>query len=343
MRKYAVYIFFLSLVSLGASAQDAMDVYHTAASDRLTIATAKERLELVVSQGMVIAICVTIVLLLVASIILYRQNKRIRNLVREQRNYNERLRNERNQLRAISKELEAARDAAEKGDKLKSDILDIITHEVKEPLNTVLEYTRLIIDCMPDEQSRFLDRFAHTAEENGRLVIRLLNDMLDASGLEHGQFSINRMPFNLNTLCRLAIDTVFEGGHPSSEKVVFRYHPDPSAPKEVLIDQYRVGQVLMNLLNNADKFTDEGFIELGYRYDAEHGRVVFHVADSGCGIPEAAREKVFERFYQVDTHARGCGLGLYIARLVADLVKGTVDIERTGSDGSRFIFSIPVK
>ena len=102
-----------------------------------------------------------------------------------------------------------------------------------------------------------------------------------------------------------------------------------------------MSQVLVNLLTNAVKFSDTGLITLSYDYNEADGKISFIVTDQGEGIPNGQEEAIFERFRRLDHSAHGCGLGLYISRLIAKLLKGTVTVDKSYKGGARFVFTIP--
>ena len=108
-------------------------------------------------------------------------------------------------------------------------------------------------------------------------------------------------------------------------------------------DGQRVGQVLTNMLTNAVKFSDDGTINLSYHLDEEKNLITFTVTDEGQGIPDGQEEAIFDRFRRLDHTVSGCGLGLYISRLIAGLLKGTLKVDPTYKGGAKFVFTIPTK
>lgn len=290
---------------------------------------------------MIIIGAITIILLVILSLLLFRQNKRNRKLADILRNSNDSLRQERDDLRATQEELTTLRDKARAADRKKTEFINNMSHEVKVPLTAIAEYSQLITDCIPENQRAYLDRFSSIINSNVKMVIRLVNDVLDTDSMENGQMSLEIRPTTVESICRLAIDNVFERGIPDKEGLKFCYKPGGSDELTIETDGQRVSQVLVNLPTNAVKFSDTGLITLSYDYNEADGKISFIVTDQGEGIPNGQEEAIFERFRRLDHSAHGCGLGLYISRLIAKLLKGTVTVDKSYKGGARFVFTIP--
>lgn len=288
-----------------------------------------------------IVVGVSLVALLALIFSLLAQNRKIRKMSARQQKATERLRSERNELQGAQRGLIEAREEAKKADRLKTDFINNMSHEVKTPLAAIVEYSRLIVDCIPGEKSKYLNRFADIIELNARLVLTIMNDVLDIASLEHGQMTVEKQPVSADVICKLALANVFENNKSSKPDVRIIYEPG-DADLKIDTDMQRVCQVLMNLLSNAEKFTDKGSITLGYRLDDVRDVVEFYVADTGIGIPKGTEETIFDRFRQLDASAPGCGLGLYVSRLLATLLGGTVKVDTSYYGGARFVFTIPV-
>ncbi|MDE6207673.1 MAG: HAMP domain-containing histidine kinase [Muribaculaceae bacterium] len=286
-----------------------------------------------------IVLAVAVVLLVIMVMFMLYQNSKVRRLVAQRMQANERLTLERNELRTARDELIEARDQAKAADRKMTDFVNNISHEVRQPLATVVEYSKLIVDCIPESQSKYLDRFANVVELNARMVTRLVNDVLDVAALENDNMSISKTLTSVDELCRLAIDTISENSQPKPDvKLVYQPGPDIS----VNTDGQRVVQVLVNLLSNGVKFTDSGEVRLTYEYDEAARRLTFAVSDTGIGFPKSKVGEIFDRFFKLDRTRPGAGLGLYISRLISDLLDGSLSFDMEYHGGSRFIFSIPV-
>lgn len=286
---------------------------------------------------------IAIVALAILAFMLFRQNRKNRRLAESLKRSNESLRTERDQLKDIEKELTVLRDQARLADRRKTEFVNNMSHEIKVPLSAISEYAQLITDCIPENQRAYLDRFAMIINQNVKMVMRLVNDVLDTDSIENGQISLEIRPTSVNSICRLAIDNVFECGRPDKDGLDFVFRAGGDDETTIETDGQRVSQVLVNLLTNAVKFSDYGRITLAYDNDPSSGKITFTVTDEGRGIPDGQEEAIFERFRRLDHTMPGCGLGLYIARLIADKLGGSVEVDTSYKGGARFIFTIPTK
>lgn len=245
----------------------------------------------------------------------------------------------RKQLEDCKYEIEKARQA----DKVKTDFINNMCHEVKTPLGVITEYTQLIVDCIPEDKRVYLDRFANIVDLNAKLVLTIMNDVLDMAALEHGTMTITVAPTSVRNICMQALDTVFENEHASKPDIQVKFNTTGSDDIILSTDSQRVVQILINLLTNAEKFTEKGSITLDYGLSKDGKTVDFTVTDTGQGIPNGKEEEIFNRFRQLDSSASGCGLGLYISRLISRLLGADLRVDSTYHKGARFILSIPVK
>lgn len=287
----------------------------------------------------VIFFCILIMIVLITVIIiLSRQYKKIKKLMRDISDTNRNLIEERDRLQQTREDLIKARDEAKSAEKQKTDFINNISHEIRTPLNAVMEYSRLIVDCVPDEKQKYLNRFVRIIELNSELVLSLVNDVLDISALENNHVSVNIKPVTVRSVYQIALDL---GTDRHSDDVEVVLEPDGDPDRFITTDGPKVSQVLINLMSNALKFTEKGKITLAYTFNDDK-TITFTVTDTGIGIPQNAQELVFDRFRQIDPSSQGCGLGLYICRLIARLLNGRIYVDRTYKGGARFVFTIPV-
>ena len=294
------------------------------------------------AHTVIVIICIAALLFLAIFILfLARQRSKVMAIADRLTAANETLIQERNELRHTQDDLIEARDAAKAADRMKTDFINNMSHEIKTPLSAINEYSRLIVDCIPENQRKYLDKFASIININSRLIQTLVNDVLDVAALERKDMSITKEPIFAENICEVAIGNVFDEGRTeagSEVRLIFLpMHPDVS----LLTDPQRVGQVLTNLLSNAKKFTEKGMITLSYTLNSTDKTITFSVADTGSGIPSGMEEEIFSRFRQLDHTTQGSGLGLYISRLLANLLGGKIEVDKSYRGGARFLFTIP--
>lgn len=233
-------------------------------------------------------------------------------------------------------ELLIAKERAEESDRLKSAFLANMSHEIRTPLNAIVGFSNVLTtgECSLEDQKEFVE----VIQTNSDLLLRLIGDILDISRLETGRLKFNFEDCDLVALCRNVMTTTSYSKKPG---VVYEFETEYES-YVLETDVQRLQQILINLLSNANKFTVEGKIALEFEIDEEHQMVQFAVSDTGCGIPKAKQEKVFERFEKLDEYAQGTGLGLAICRLTIERLGGKIWIDSHYEGGSRFIFTHPI-
>jgi len=236
-----------------------------------------------------------------------------------------------------STEREASLKRARAADRAKSVFLANVSHEIRTPMNGVVGMTEALLQS---ELTRAQRDQLEVVRRSGQSLVLLINDLLDLARLEEGRFALAEGPFALHVLVTdlvtLYEPLALEKGISLSAVV------DPAVPRSVRGDALRLRQVLSNLLSNAVKFTSQGAVRL--EVTPEGGAVRFAVSDSGPGISEAVRPRLFQRFEQGDAsatrRASGTGLGLALSREVVRLMGGELDHDRGHTPGSRFSFAI---
>ena len=167
----------------------------------------------------------------------------------------------------------------------------------------------------------------------------IVNDIFDIGALEGRQASVNKSPVSIHAMCRMAMDSVSSLANPGVElKFVSENDPD----LVFVTDAKRVEQVLINMLTNAEKFTESGFVHLSYTIDRKESEVSFIVTDTGPGIPKGKEEEIFQRFVKLEKYSQGLGLGLPICRMIANLLQGSIEVDKSYDKGARFIFKVPI-
>jgi len=240
------------------------------------------------------------------------------------------------------------REVEEKGHQLelatkhKSEFLANMSHELRTPLNAILGYTELILDNIYGDISEKIREVLERLETNGHHLLGLINDVLDLSKIEAGQLTLSLNEYSMGE----AVQTVFTSVEAlAAEKKLEVKIAAPADLPTGMGDEQRIAQVLLNLLGNAIKFTDEG--EIGLEVSVSDEAFLVSVSDTGPGISEAEQKKIFEEFHQTDGSSTrekgGTGLGLSIAKKIIEMHGGRIWVESTLGKGSTFRFTLPVR
>lgn len=248
-----------------------------------------------------------------------------------------------NRLEKQNLELAQAKKEADLANQAKSTFLTNLSHELRTPLTTIMGTTELLLLSNLTEKQTKSAKIIYSSAE---LLLNLMNDFLDISKIEAGEMKVESIPTDLPSL----IQDVASLFTPKSvqKNIEFQIFLDPQLPTMILADPVRFRQVLLNFLGNAFKFTEKGYVKLSVtrKEHDNHPFVCFEVEDTGIGIPEAGKEKLFKRFSQVNsTIARksgGAGLGLSISKQIVELMKGTIGYKTEENKGSTFWFEIPL-
>ncbi|MBF0109067.1 MAG: PAS domain S-box protein [Magnetococcales bacterium] len=241
------------------------------------------------------------------------------------------------ELRQAHEALRLAKEAAEEANRAKSRFLATMSHDIRTPMNAVLGMGELLADSgLTDTQQSYLK----TLNRAGETLLALIEDILDLSKIEANQLNLELQPFDLHHLVLSVLELFHLGAHEKGLDLTLEM--DASSLWNVLGDQDRLRQVLMNLTGNAIKFTDQGAINVLVARE-EGDFVRFEVSDSGIGIPVNRLESIFDPFCQGEASiARrygGTGLGLTICQRLVHLMGGTIEVESTPGLGSRFHFT----
>lgn len=239
-------------------------------------------------------------------------------------------------------ESKKAREEAEYANNAKSQFLATISHEIRTPLNGILGMTDLLLGSQvtEDQRDQLMD-----IKYSGESLKEIINEILDFAKIEAGKVDLDHTLFNLGEVIERVIATVGVKAH--DKKLTLLSHIAHDVPGILLGDPVRIRQVLLNLTDNAVKFTNEGEVRLSIAKKSETDRLVslaFSVSDTGIGIPQDQISAIFEKFSQVDNSSTrqhsGTGLGLAIVRSLVQLMGGTIEVESTFGKGSRFFFDI---
>ncbi len=235
----------------------------------------------------------------------------------------------------LEQNLRNALNKAEESNKLKSAFLANMSHEIRTPLNAIIGFSNLL----PTSESREeTNEYCKIIESNNFLLLQLIDDVLDLAKIEAGTLDFSKTTFSVNGL----IDEVMHSAmlRHNNEKVEILYNK--GLPDYIICSaRSRLMQVLINLLNNAMKFTKEGFINVGYDYLPDEDRLRFFVRDTGIGIPKDKLKDVFGRFTQLNTFVQGTGLGLSICEMIVNTLGGEIWVNSEVEKWTCFWFTIP--
>ena len=232
----------------------------------------------------------------------------------------------------LEQELRSARDRAEESNRLKSAFLANMSHEIRTPLNAIVGFSGILAQTETQQEKQ---EYISIIENNNTLLLQLIGDILDLSKIEAGTLEFVVSDFELNELMHEKGNTV---GMKAAEGVEFIFEPGlEHCP--IRTDSNRLSQVIINLLTNAAKFTQQGSIRYGYELRGR--QLYFYVTDTGCGISSEDQEHIFDRFVKLNSFKQGTGLGLSICKTIVERLGGKIGVKSEAGKGSTFWFTIP--
>ena len=246
-----------------------------------------------------------------------------------------------------NKELNRLRTAAESANAAKSTFLNNMSHDIRTPMNAIIGFTNIALKQNPNPEVRAcLDKISDSSEH----LLTLINDVLDISRIESGKIQFMPAPVDITEVA----DTVanITHGFLSNRNLNFNFHQEALEAPYVLADAVRIREVLVNILGNAVKFTNDGgtiTFDAGYRpgADGQHIVACYSIVDTGVGMSEEFVEHIFDEFSQEENSARtkykGTGLGMAITKRYVDLMGGTIRVESQKGKGSTFIVELPLE
>ncbi|NPA67016.1 MAG: hypothetical protein GXO50_00235, partial [Chlorobi bacterium] len=233
---------------------------------------------------------------------------------------------------------------AEESDRLKSAFLANMSHEIRTPMNAILGFSELLSKKDYDKEKR--NKIISHIMQSSSALLRLIDDIIDISKIEAGQLNINKSKFPVKEIVK-ELEFIYHEKITNPGNVKLKLFTNSDLSVIINTDKHRILQVLINLIDNALKFTEKGYVEANYYINEEQTKkeIIFYVKDTGIGINKNDINKIFDRFIKLEDTSgklyRGTGLGLSISKHIIELLGGKIKVTSEQGKGSVFKFSIP--
>ncbi|WP_225318073.1 ATP-binding protein [Flavobacterium luteum] len=241
-------------------------------------------------------------------------------------------------------ELIKSKIRAEEGDRLKASFLANLSHEIRTPMNAINGFTDLLINTELNEKEKL--EYLKVIDKSGKNLVSIIDDLIEMSKIDSNQITPNYTNINLESCISELYETI-KITIPKTKKIEFKLLDNlKPVPYNIITDETKLKQIIVNLVTNAIKFTDEGYVAFGYTVDDKNEKIIFKIKDTGLGIDKENHKHIFDRFKRVESDVSikvgGLGLGLAISKAYVDMMGGTITLESKVEKGSVFSFSIPL-
>jgi signal transduction histidine kinase len=242
------------------------------------------------------------------------------------------------------KQLELSKKKAEESDKLKSSFLANLSHEIRTPMNAIVGFSDLLNDPNLNEEVR--SEYLKIIKKCGMNLVSIIEDLIEMSKIDSKQIIPNIKGVNLDTCLKELYETIYVT-IPNDKKIeLYLIENENSIQKNILTDEIKLKQVIVNLISNAIKYTEKGKVTFGYKVNEQNNTIVFTVKDTGLGIGEENLKIIFDRFRRIEdefsAELSGLGLGLAISKAYVEMLGGTISVSSEIKVGSIFTFTIPL-
>ncbi|WP_395060660.1 response regulator [Flavobacterium sp.] len=242
------------------------------------------------------------------------------------------------------KQLEFSKQKAEESDNLKSAFLTNLSHEIRTPMNAIVGFSDLLNNPKLSNKERL--EYLNVITQSGSNLVYIIDDLVEMSKIDANQISPNYTSVNLES-CLNELYNQIKITIPKEKTIDFELiKSENPITNRILTDEIKLKQIIINLITNAIKFTEQGFVTFGYELNIENATISFIINDTGLGIDEANQEIIFNRFRRIDgdyaIKVGGLGLGLAISKAYVEMLGGTISLQSQVGVGSRFLFTIPL-
>ncbi len=250
------------------------------------------------------------------------------------------------ELESKNAELELSKNEALKANKIKSSFLANMSHEIRTPINGIKGFIGLLSNSELNDEQR---RYTKIIEQSSADLITIVNEILDFSKIESGKLTLESLPFDLIDCIETVRDQFFPAALDKNIDIFLSIYSD--VPRHVIGDQVRLKQILINLIGNAIKFTNKGYVQIkvllsDHDFDLSHQHIQIDINDTGIGINDQDKSKLFSAFQQIESETNrrysGTGLGLVISRKLARLMNGNIKLQSERHVGSTFSLTLPI-